>query len=83
MMPVFFLSTGLRTNWSVGGEAVFVAAGLLLIASVAGKLIGEWPVDGLARAVEQGFTAAFSRHQRLLDHPARFGVARREAADID
>ncbi|MBK8891338.1 MAG: cation:proton antiporter [Dechloromonas sp.] len=40
MMPVFFLSTGLRTNWSVGGEAVFVAAGLLLIASVAGKLIG-------------------------------------------
>ena len=40
MMPVFFLSTGLRTNWSMGGEAVFVAAGLLLMASVAGKLIG-------------------------------------------
>lgn len=40
MMPVFFLSTGLRTNWSVGGEAVFVAAALLLVASVAGKLIG-------------------------------------------
>ena len=40
IMPVFFLSTGLRTNWTMGGEAVFVAAGLLLVASVAGKLIG-------------------------------------------
>lgn len=40
MMPVFFLSTGLRTNWSVGGEAVFIAAAVLLMASVAGKLIG-------------------------------------------
>ena len=40
MMPVFFLSTGLRTNWNVGGEAVFVAAAVLLVASVAGKLIG-------------------------------------------
>jgi len=40
VMPVFFLSTGLRTNWAVGGEAVFLAAALLLVASVAGKLIG-------------------------------------------
>ncbi len=40
VMPVFFLSTGLRTNWDVGGTAVFVAAGLLLVASVAGKLAG-------------------------------------------
>ncbi|MDQ0009709.1 Kef-type K+ transport system membrane component KefB [Luteibacter jiangsuensis] len=40
VMPVFFLSTGLRTNWSVGGTAVFVAAALLLVASVAGKLAG-------------------------------------------
>lgn len=40
MMPVFFLSTGLRTNWSVGGEAVFIAAAVLLAASIAGKLIG-------------------------------------------
>jgi Kef-type K+ transport system membrane component KefB len=40
MMPVFFLSTGLRTNWSVGGEAVFVAAMLLFVAQLAGKLIG-------------------------------------------
>ena len=40
VMPVFFLSTGLRTDWAVGGAAVFVAAGVLLVAAVAGKLIG-------------------------------------------
>ena len=40
IMPVFFLSTGLRTTWTMGGATVFVAAGLLLIAAVAGKLIG-------------------------------------------
>jgi Kef-type K+ transport system membrane component KefB len=39
-MPVFFLSTGLRTDWSVGGAAVFAAAALLLAASVGGKLVG-------------------------------------------
>ncbi len=40
VMPVFFLSTGLRTNWNVGGAAVFMAAAALLLASVSGKLIG-------------------------------------------
>ncbi len=40
VMPVFFLSTGLRTNWAVGGSAVFMAAAVLLIASVSGKLAG-------------------------------------------
>jgi Kef-type K+ transport system membrane component KefB len=40
VMPVFFLSTGLRTEWSVGGAQVFLAAGALLLASVAGKLLG-------------------------------------------
>jgi len=40
MMPVFFLSTGLRTNWAVGGAGVFAAAALLLLVSVAGKLLG-------------------------------------------
>ena len=40
VMPVFFLSTGLRTSWQVGGSAVFVAAALLLVASVGGKLLG-------------------------------------------
>lgn len=40
VMPVFFLSTGLRTNWQVGGLLVFGAAALLLVASVAGKIGG-------------------------------------------
>jgi Kef-type K+ transport system membrane component KefB len=40
MMPVFFLSTGLKTNWILGGTSVFLAAGLLLLASVSGKLLG-------------------------------------------
>jgi Kef-type K+ transport system membrane component KefB len=39
-MPVFFLSTGLRTNWAVGGVAVFGVAAVLLLASVGGKLAG-------------------------------------------
>lgn len=53
LMPVFFLSTGLRTQWGVGGTAVFFAAALLLVAAVAGKLAGVglagrvlgWPRD--------------------------------------
>ena len=40
IMPVFFLSTGLRTNWSMGGGEVMAAAALLLAASVGGKLLG-------------------------------------------
>ncbi len=40
IMPVFFLSTGLRTNWDVGGTTVFIAAAVLLVASVSGKLAG-------------------------------------------
>jgi Kef-type K+ transport system membrane component KefB len=40
IMPVFFLSTGLRTNWAMGGSAVFLAAAVLLAASVGGKLLG-------------------------------------------
>jgi Kef-type K+ transport system membrane component KefB len=39
-MPVFFLSTGLKTTWSMGGSAVLVVAGVLLFVSVTGKLIG-------------------------------------------
>jgi len=58
LMPVFFLSTGLKTQWDVGGVAVFLAAGLLLFASVAGKLTGvhlagrilKWP-KGEARVI--------------------------------
>jgi Kef-type K+ transport system membrane component KefB len=40
VMPVYFLSTGLKTQWDVGGVAVFAGAALLLVASVAGKLAG-------------------------------------------
>lgn len=40
LMPVFFLSTGLRTNWDVGGAAVFLVAGWLLLAALSGKLLG-------------------------------------------
>ena len=40
LMPVYFLSTGLKTNWSAGGLAVFLVAGFMLLAAVAGKLIG-------------------------------------------
>lgn len=39
-MPVFFLSTGLRTSWDMGGIAAFAAAALLLGAMIAGKLAG-------------------------------------------
>lgn len=47
VMPVFFLSTGLRTQWDIGGVAVFAAAGLLLIASVGGKLAGVYAAGRL------------------------------------
>lgn len=40
VMPVFFLSTGLRTQWTMGGATVIGAAALLLTAAVAGKLSG-------------------------------------------
>ncbi|CAD5373240.1 Sodium:proton exchanger [Rubrivivax sp. A210] len=40
VMPVFFLSTGLRTQWGLGSASVLLAAALLLVASVAGKLAG-------------------------------------------
>lgn len=58
MMPVFFLSTGLRTEWSLGGIAVLVVATALLAAAVFGKLLGVhlagrllgWP-PGQARTI--------------------------------
>ena len=40
VMPVFFLSTGLKTTWHMGGVTILVAALLLLVASVGGKLAG-------------------------------------------
>jgi Kef-type K+ transport system membrane component KefB len=40
LMPVFFLSTGLRTTWELGGLAMFAGALVLLLAAVIGKLAG-------------------------------------------
>lgn len=40
LMPVFFLSTGLRTQWALGGWMVLLVAALLLAAAVSGKLLG-------------------------------------------
>ncbi|MBL8303790.1 MAG: cation:proton antiporter, partial [Ideonella sp.] len=48
-MPVFFLSTGLRTQWQMGGAAVVGAAALLLAASVGGKLLGAWLAGRILR----------------------------------
>ncbi|MFP5391017.1 MAG: cation:proton antiporter [Gammaproteobacteria bacterium] len=58
LMPVFFLSTGLRTSWDVTAPTVFLAAALLLAVSVGGKLLGvglagrilNWP-KGDARVI--------------------------------
>jgi Kef-type K+ transport system membrane component KefB len=49
LMPVFFLSTGLRTDWGLGGAAVFVAAAVLLAASIGGKLIATMIAARLLR----------------------------------
>ena len=37
LMPVFFLSTGLRTSWEIGGYMVFAAALLILVMQILGK----------------------------------------------
>jgi Kef-type K+ transport system membrane component KefB len=42
MMPVFFLSTGLKTNWEMGGLIVVITAILLFITQLLGKLSGIW-----------------------------------------
>lgn len=49
VMPVFFLSTGLRTQWGLQGGMVFAAAGLLLAASIGGKLLGTHLAGRLLR----------------------------------
>jgi len=40
VMPVFFLSTGLKTVWNVHNGSVFLAALLMLVASTVGKVAG-------------------------------------------
>jgi Kef-type K+ transport system membrane component KefB len=40
LMPVFFLSAGLRTTWALGGQAVLLLGALLALAAIGGKLLG-------------------------------------------
>ncbi len=40
LMPVYFLSAGLRTDWGVDGVTVLFVAAALLLAAVGGKLLG-------------------------------------------
>ena len=40
IMHFYFLSTGLKTTWEMGGAGAFVAAGILLAVSVAAKILG-------------------------------------------
>ncbi|PWN58302.1 cation/H(+) antiporter, partial [Chryseobacterium phosphatilyticum] len=40
IMPFYFLSTGLKTTWEMGGAGAFVASGILLAVSVAAKILG-------------------------------------------
>jgi Kef-type K+ transport system membrane component KefB len=40
MMPVFFLSTGLKTSWEIGGAVVLAVAVLMFLAQLSGKLLG-------------------------------------------
>lgn len=42
MMPVFFLSTGLKTDWQMYGLTVFIVAILMFLAQLFGKLLGLW-----------------------------------------
>ena len=49
LMPVYFLVTGLRTEWGVDSATVLVAAGSLLAAAVGGKLLGVWLAGRILR----------------------------------
>jgi len=42
LMPVYFLVTGLRTDWGIDSATVFLVAGALLAVAVVGKLLGVW-----------------------------------------
>jgi Kef-type K+ transport system membrane component KefB len=49
VMPVYFLSTGLRTAWVMGGSSVLLTAGALLVVSLSGKLLGVKLAGALLR----------------------------------
>ena len=69
VMPVFFLSTGLRTEWTVGGAPVFIAAGALLVAAVAGKLLGTRLAGRMLRlAAGRGLADRLAAADQGADH---------------
>ncbi|MEK7779113.1 MAG: cation:proton antiporter [Pseudomonadota bacterium] len=49
MLPVYFMSTGLRTNWEMDGVSVFAAAAILLFASITGKLAGAYAASKILK----------------------------------
>ena len=49
LMPVYFLSAGLRTDWGIDGASVIFAAAALLLAAVSGKLLGVWIAGRILR----------------------------------
>lgn len=49
LMPVYFLVTGLRTEWGVDSAGVFAFAAALLAAAVLGKLLGVWLAGRILR----------------------------------
>jgi len=48
-MPVYFLSTGLRTEWSVGGGPIVLATAALMLAAIGGKLLGTYAAGRILR----------------------------------
>jgi Kef-type K+ transport system membrane component KefB len=86
VMPVFFLLTGLRTDWSVGGYAVFGAAALLLVAAVSGKLAGVH-IAGKALKWEKGEASVIGwllqtkrYRDHLRQHSARLNIISRKVS---
>ncbi len=54
MMPVFFLSTGLRTSWELGGAVVMLVAVLLFLAQFVSKQIGvRWAGQQLGWTLQE------------------------------
>lgn len=40
LMPVFFLTTGLKTSWEIGGLSIAVVAAALFVTQASGKIVG-------------------------------------------
>jgi len=67
LMPVFFLSTGLRTDWGSSGFSVFLVAAILLVSSVFGKLGGVYIASKLNKWKSKEFlTVGFLLQTKAL-----------------